>query len=157
MIDYLKSPFFSPFCGPSVGQGQLSSLIISPSSLSLHTETLYLTSPVKFHTGLHLLSLICWGCLPCPARLWRPRFSAGRGTYSPYRHSAPHPPWRIRLSAPGGSQTAWIMPFLPCGCPLDGFCYSRYIHFNSPLTVLPENRRCLSDIVRVWLIGDMRP
>ncbi len=87
MIDYLKSPFFSPFCGPSVGQGQLSSLIISPSSLSLHTETLYLTSPVKFHTGLHLLSLICWGCLPCPARLWRPRFCAGQGTYSPYRHS----------------------------------------------------------------------
>ena len=58
MIDYLKSPFFSPFCGPSVGQGQLSSLIISPSSLSLHTETLYLTSPVKFHTDLHLLSLL---------------------------------------------------------------------------------------------------
>ena len=58
MIDYLKSPFFSPFCGPSVGQGQLISLIISPSSLSLHTETLYLTSPVKFHTDLHLLSLL---------------------------------------------------------------------------------------------------
>ena len=58
MIDYLKSPFFSPFCGPSVGQGQLSSLIISPSSLSLHTETLYLTSPFKFHTDLHLLSLL---------------------------------------------------------------------------------------------------
>ena len=31
------------------------------------------------------------GCLPCPARLWRPRFSARRGTYSPYRCSAPHP------------------------------------------------------------------
>ena len=28
---------------------------------------------------------------PCPAQLWQLRFSAGQGTYSPYRRSAPHP------------------------------------------------------------------
>ena len=32
-----------------------------------------------------------WGLLPYPARLWRPRFSAGREIYSPYRLPAPHP------------------------------------------------------------------
>ncbi len=31
------------------------------------------------------------GCLSCPARLWRPRFCVGRGTYYPYRRPAPHP------------------------------------------------------------------
>ena len=57
-----------------------------------------LTSPPKFHTGLHLLSLICWGCLPCPARLWQPRFCAGRGTYSPCRRPAPHPVILLEIS-----------------------------------------------------------
>ena len=61
------------------------------------------------------------GLPPCPARLWRPRFSARRGTYSPYRHPAPHPPWRIRLSAPGGNQTIWMMLFPSFGFPHDGF------------------------------------
>ena len=68
--------------------------------------------------------------LSCLVRLWRPRFSAGRGTYSPYRRSAPHPPWRIRLSAPGGNRTAWMMPFPSFGylpCTAMAFVYSHLI------------------------------
>ena len=34
------------------------SLVISPSSLLLHSKALYLRSTVKFHTDLHLLSLL---------------------------------------------------------------------------------------------------
>ncbi len=34
------------------------SLVISPSSLLLHAKVLYLCSSVKFHTDLHLLSLL---------------------------------------------------------------------------------------------------
>ena len=45
---------------------------------------------------------------------------------------APHLPWRIRLSAPGGIRTAWMMPFLPCGCPLDGFLLFPLYPFQFP-------------------------
>ncbi len=98
------------------------------------------------------------GCLPCPAQLWRPRFSAGRGTYSPYRRPAPHPPWRIRLSAPGGNQTASIPVWMTLwGCPPDGFLLFLLYPFQSPLSALTERRGCPPCLVGLWLVGEMLP
>ena len=84
----------------------------------------------------------------CLALLWRPRFSAGRGTYSPYRHSAPHPVIFSRRES--DSFHSFLDDAFPCRSAicLMAFCYSCYIHFNHPFTAprfpyLPENRGSL--------------
>ena len=58
----------------------------------------------------------CQGCLPCPARLWQPRFSAGRGTYSPFKCPAPHPVIFSRRESDSLDDAfpVFWMPTLPC-------------------------------------------
>ena len=75
-----------------------------------------LTSPAKFHTGFHLLSLICRNA--CPVRRDFSDLAFPQG-----EELIPHIDAlrRILLSSPGGNRTAsfpfWMMPL---GCPHDG-------------------------------------
>ena len=94
-----------------------------------------LTSPAKFHTGLHLLSLICRNA--CPVRR-----DFGDLAFPQGEELIPH--IDILLSSPEGNRTVWMMPFPSFGCPLDGFLLFLLHSFQSPLSVLPENRGCRS-------------
>ena len=76
-----------------------------------------LTSPAKFHTGLHLLSLICRNA--CPVRR-----DFGDLAFPQGEELIPHIDalCRILLSSPGGNQTASIPSRMTLlGCPHNGF------------------------------------
>ena len=109
--------------------------------------------PGQIPIGLHLLSLICRNA--CPVRR-----DFGDLAFPQGEELIPHIDAlrRILLSSPGGNQTTsipfWMMPF---GCPLDGFLLFLLYPFQSPLSVLPENRGCPPCFVGLWLIGDMEP
>ena len=111
-----------------------------------------LTSPAKFHTGLHLLSLICRNA--CPVRR-----DFGDLAFPQGEELIPHIDAlrRILLSSPRGNRTAWMMPFLLQCFSHDGFLPFPLYPFQSPLSVLPKNRGCLPCLVRLWLIDGMHP
>ena len=109
-----------------------------------------LTSPAKFHTGLHLLSLICRNARPV-------RRDFGHLAFPQGEELIPHIDalCRILLSAPGGNQTASIPSrMMPFGCPLDGFLLFLLYSFSIASCSVRNCGRppCL---VRLWLIGGM--
>ena len=62
------------------------------------------------------------------------------------------------LMPPVGNQTASSPSrMMPLGCPHDGFLLFLLYSFQSPLSVLPENRGCPPCLVRLWLVGEMLP
>ena len=62
------------------------------------------------------------------------------------------------LMPPVGNQTASSPSrMMPLGCPHDGFLLFLLYSFQSPLSVLPENRGCPPCLVGLWLIDGMHP
>ena len=96
--------------------------------------------------------------LSCLVRLWRPRFSAGRGTYSPYRCPVPHPVIFSRRESDSlvdAFPVFWIPALYRYGlCLFTPHLKCRIPYSNSP-TILPFWMICLSAFFRKFLFIEL--